>query len=520
MAASRQFEGDLNQLKGAEAEGMTSRMKEEQSKIYQNSTADLTEDQKKIFDNEITPRALNTNIRVSGRERQIKEQRIRDNFEGKSISLTVQALDNYKRPQLFYQDLEEASRLKNERLKLDGVDENLIKEKDRVFKSQTVREAITRISTESLESAELWFKEASKKKELTFNDSFELKVMLDKRKNAKDKIDLQVKVQTSLDKLFADNGVDQKTILDLIREKTSGEFEEALISGAKVRFKERSDQDAENQRKFLSHGKVIIDQTANASEAVDLVDFIMSDPNASIATAKTLQGYIDAEFVTPDNKRKTNPAKLQEAFTRINKTFQGIASQKEVLDNSDQIIAEYKRHLSSPDLKKIMDFHRKGGFLGGNTYESVLKSFSDLEGKTPREISKDDDLKFRFNQYLDHVIPRLPSDKAVSDFDLRTIGSGFFISEEGETPTPNEAFFGLGLDETYQEAQEAGRDLFWLPTEVLEDENAKRVARQLLIQENEIRKAAGKSAIVENDLVLLELYKEQVLRFPHKRETR
>lgn len=526
-AANRQLENDLKQLNGADAEGMFIKMKNGSQRFYNSIVKNLTPDQKKIFDPEVISYDINVNTRVSVLEANKKSQWINDSYVAKSEAKMIQAQDNAgTNPQSFYQNLEESLSLEAERLKLNGIPKEKIETQGRITKSTSVKSGVLLMAVNSLPAAELWYEKAVKDKELMPFDKIALRASLDKMKTKKDKIDLRVKAQSATDKLIATYGEDRKTLFSIIEKQTSGVFEDELKKEVNVRLKQISDQTAENQRAFLSQGKGIIDQAANATEARNLVDFVMSDPNATIATAKTLESYIDATFVTPAGKRQTNPAKYQDFYTLINENMQGTATRDRIIRDSDDLSARIRPFTSIADEKKLIDFWRNKGFLGGTAYNEILQSFLDFENINKKEFLSDKFFgvapKVKYQKYLDYVVPRLPPDKALNDFDLRKLGSDFYLLKEGEVFVPDAPFTSAGFDEfedmNYEEAKEKGLELVWLPGEL--KGNALNQAKQLLAQENAERKSLGKSAIKENDIILRELYKEQVMRFKHSRITR
>jgi hypothetical protein len=518
VGSSRQKELEFDQTKPPDSKGLFLRWKKEQDQIYENASAGLTEDQLKIFNVSAAKYGLETNTRIAGKERSLHEKRIRDNYEGSALAAETSAFDNLANQKLFYSNINEARNLQQERLRLDGVDEKKIQDKDKKYFSSAVRKGVLLMSAISYPRAEEWFDQALKDGELTTQDAIGLKADLSKRKKANQKREFTIQSQETLDKIFATEGIDQKIVFDFIRNNYEGDFEERLIKDSKTRFEEIKRQDAENQRKFLTQGKAIIDQSTNAVEARENVNFVMADPTATIATANTLDAYIDDVFVKPARK-ESDPFALQKGYELVNKNFQGIQTPEETIENAEQLIVMFKPKLSAPDLNKLVEFHRNGGLFGRTTYNDIVRSYEELTGKTRKDISQSKEQQAALNAYINMMAPRLPSDKVVNPFDLRKIGSGIItaVLEDpgGETPVKTVWKIGLGVDETLEEAREKGRELQWLP--ILTDVTYP-MAKQALAAKNELLKERGLAPIPETDANLRVIFKMDVMRLRHQKQ--
>ena len=524
VAAMRQSEQELYALKGAEAQGVTTKFKHKAEKIYRNSTVDLTEDQRKIFDPEVIRYDVNANPRMAIYERDAHQKRIRDNLEGKAISLTVQALDNYKNKVLFYRDINEARQLKSERLRLDGVNENKIKEADRVFLSHSVRAAIEQTARESLPRAKIWFNEAKKDGQFTIKDRNNLEDEFKDAGKRDRKEQTELIAQTWFDTLKENNEfVDKKLFREdaVKRTKKNPALRKAMFAQVDSYDKRQKDQHATNQRAIIEQVKVLIDMSENFDAANHQINVSTFGRDSDPETVRILRNYLKTQKITGSENVKTKSASLQEGFTLINKNIQGTAQPHEVINSYNELVARLSHLVSPPDMKKLLDFKRNGGFLGRNTYDSIFDSYVRLIEEPSELVKKDKTKQEDFARYLDYIIPRLDPEKVVNDFDLNTIGAGYFmLGKEGTVFVPDAPLWSAGFDElieeNYFEAKEKGRELSWLPGEL--DEAQLNLARQILAQENDERRALGKSAIKETGRILRELYKEQIMRLPHRRE--
>jgi hypothetical protein len=238
-------------LRGKDTEGVANSLKNDFI-TFENQIGDtLTPDQKEAFQRSVAPYKANSLYRVSRFERQSHEKRVRSNYDGQSAADTSAALENYNNPSAFYEFLDKATLAKTRRLELDGVDENLISESSKQFRSNTLASAITRMATDSLKTGELWFEKAKKDKELSFNDEFKLTQYFDRAKKAAKKNNIDTEAQLILDKLISDRGDDRGVITQHIRDNYLGEMRDELVRRFDARHTEKREIEAETQAQVL-----------------------------------------------------------------------------------------------------------------------------------------------------------------------------------------------------------------------------------------------------------------------------
>jgi len=515
QAAASQLETEFDQIKARDSEGMFLRWKAAQDKIYKNSSSDLNEDEAKHFDALAGKYGLQQNSRIAAREVSLHEKRVNDNYRASANAASINAYKELARPNLFYENINEARRLEKELLKRQGINETEIENKDQTYFSKAVKDAIIMTSSLSLPQAEAWYEKALNDEELLTNDSLLVRRALDKRKEGNDKEELLNWSQTQADRLIQTYGEDRGVIFEQIEKLTSGEREISLKEEVNARFKQIRDQTAENQRAFLKNGKGIIDQSLNSTEARQKVAFIMADSNATIDTANKLGDYINDVFEKPVGRKTTNPTKMDELYTNINKTLAGTAAPDEIISSSADIDVKYGPHLSISDNKAANEYLRNNGLFGKTAYKNLLQSFANMKEKTVDNIRKNKEDMAEFTAYLSYARPLLPPDKTVSPIELQKISADFFIAGErgGKTPRPADSIW-FGIDEheneTYQEAAQRGEGLKWMPDL---DHNEGLVAKKLLTEENARRRKQGLPLYEDTERNRANIYKQRVVRF-------
>lgn len=517
QASSGQSENEFNQIKAIDSEGMFSKWKTAQDENWKQASKNLTGDQRQSFDQLAGRYGLQQNARIAIRETTLHEQRIDDNFQASSAAASLNAFKEITRPTLFYENINEARRLNKTFLERQGLNETDIKTKDTLYFSKSVKEAIIMTSSLSLLRAEAWYEKALKDEELTTQDSLLVRSALDKRNKANDEETLLTWAQDQTDKLIQVHGENREAIFSQIEEQASGKKEVVLKKEANVRLIQIKEQKAEDQRAFRQDGKIIIDQSPNATEARKRVSFIMADHKTTIDTANKLDAYIKDVFEKPAGRRITNPSKLDELYTNINKTLAGIATPDEIISSPSDIDVRYGPHLSIPDRKAANDYLRNGGFFGKTAYNDLLQSFANMKETTVDKVRRDKETLTEFTAYLNYARPLLPPDKVVSPIELQRIAADFYIAgkAEGRTPRSGEfvTFFDALNDETYREAVQRGEGLIWLPY-VDDDEETKKEAEQLIIEENAVRAIDLRPPYLNTEKNRSRIYKQKVMLLP------
>jgi len=515
IAASREKRLEIEQTPPNQANGLLAKFKRDQTSIWDQVTADLTPDQIKTFEPIASRIAVEDNIQVARFEANAHNVRIDENYKASSLAAKTRAFDFLTDKKEFDRNIAESIQLNDALLERQGVDEIGRRNFAKNSLSKSVAEGIVLLSSISAPKAEAWFDQSLKDGELSTQDSIRIKNALDKRKSANEKKDRLVWAQNKGDELIAKYGEKRAAIFKDIEENTSGEDEVALKKEMNIRLSQIASQQAEDQRAFIRNGKAIVDQSTNAVEARRNITELMGSEKATIDTADKLDRYIKKVFEKKTARSETNPAALDEVYTRINKTLSGTASPTEIIDSASMIEVEYADKLSAADLKAATKYLRGNGFFGRTTYNDLLQSFSDMKEKPVSEIRMNKEDMKEFVAYLNYARPLLPPDKTPSLFTMQQISADFFIQNksEGKTFRPGENFFETGFDEfsneTYQEAARRGEGLAWLPD--LSGEKAKTASR-LIAKENVLRKEQGKSLIIDNERNRSMIYKQRVMK--------
>lgn len=517
QSASLQAENEFDQIKARDSEGMFSRWKKVQDGIYKNSSADLNEEERIRFDVLAGRYGLRQNARIATRESVLHNQRIDENYKASAIAASINAYKELARPELFYENINEARRLKKELLRRNGANETDIKNEDKFYFSKAVKDAVIMTSALSLPRAEVWYDKALKDGELTTRDALLVKNALDKRRNSNNDNLKLIWAQDTAKKLMRIYDGDQRAMNAKAEEIASGEDLTLLRKQNSIQIKQEEDQRAADQREIISSMKTTIEESLTANEAYSEINKIAGNEKYDAETIKFLRDYVDYLLVKRNSSKVTNPSKLDEVYTNINKTLAGTATPEEIISSASDIDVKYGPHLSISDNKAATEYLRNNGLFGKTAYNDILQSFANMKGKPVEEVRKSREDMKEFTAYLDYARPLLPPDKTVSPIELQKISAEFFRAgeREGKTHRPEEGFFITGMDEfdeeTYQEATQRGEGLYWTP-KLSYNENL--VAQKLIAEENVRRARQLKAPIANTEKNRSLIYKQRIMLLP------
>jgi hypothetical protein len=517
MQQSRQLLQDLQQTLPRDAPGVFSSGKKGQDKIYRQVTANMNPDVIERFDQAIAPYATEFNVSAAKLQTDLEKKRILDNFEGSKQMATINAMDNFGNDDRFKKYRDEALVTNSEFQRLNGVGEKQREADGIKFKSSLTSDRIQLMSGVSLPNARRLFNQALEDGDLTASDSFKLSAFLTKAQNGVEEKAVLSEMQPVVDNLWDKHNGQVGPVFKELEQKYSGKREKVGKELTKSKEGQESLQRAQDQVQFGSSMKSIVDNSQNKTEAkINLEDFISRSRTMTINTANNGRSYLTNKYkVTP--RTVSDPFAMNEAFVRVNKTFQGTATEEEKIHNVDQLLFEYSSKATPGDLNKLADFFRNKGFFNRTAYNNILESYAHMLGKPTSELIVNEKDMIEFNVYLDDIIPRLPPDRAVNLFDLREEAQRFLFSKaEGTSFDPKstiwESWTGL-FDETHVEAVLNGRGDSWLPNELSRewDEKMKNEIETL----NRDRAKQGLRLYEDTPLSRKILFKEAVMGFKY-----
>jgi hypothetical protein len=521
MQQSRQLLQDLQQTRPQDAPGVFNSGKKGQDKIYKQVTANMNPDVIERFDQVIASYATEFNVSTAKLQAGLEKQRILDNFEGSKQMSTINAMDNFGNDDRFKKYRDEALVANSELQRLNGVGEKQREADGIKLKSSLTSDRIRLMSGISLPNARRLLDQALEDGDLTSPDSFKLSAFLNKAQVGAEKKAVLAEMQPAVDDLWDKHNGQVGPIFKELEQTYSGEKEKVGKELTRSKEGQESLQRSQNQVQFGFKMKSIVDDSPNKTEGkINLEDFISRSPTMTISTANNGRSYLENKYkVTP--RTVSDPLAVNEAYVLIDKNRQGTAdpAKGEIIENAEQLTVMFSPRTTPGDMKKILDYHRNGGLFNKTGYETMLQSFADIKGVSRADLRQDEDDMKKFNEFLDFVIPRLPSDKAINPLDLSKLTSAFMLQgSEGETLIPGSSIFETGLfddiaDETYEEAEERGEGIFWLPDL---DEEKDKMAADMLAKENEERSKAGAPLFEDSEKNRKIIYKNRVMLLPYQ----
>lgn len=500
----------VNTLRGKATEGVTKQFNNFMLDRVGEFSQGLTPDQTEAFKLSTTRLRPNYTYQAAKFESGSRQRRIRADFDGQAASNTTLALINFDNVGAFDEFLAEADAAHTERLKLDGVDEELIEKSVQITHSKTLRGGISRLLTENLAQAKLWFEQAKTTEDLTNNDVLALDAAFKRAENSQKSKDLSAQAQTITDDLVATFGEGIITQREVARERYSGALEDAVINRLNARNNESLIQERETQASLLLGGAQGIRGALNYDEATEVINDI--EDSADGATLNQLDRLRNSRFNSDPSKRRTNFKKFQEAREFIDATFKGEAGSNRIR-SVDDLIARYEPFTSPSDMKVLIRNFREGGNISGLTNSKVNSAFklfnpaADLKTESGREDSQ---------EFFKFLVQQLPPGVTITDSFLREQGALYF-TQPGRKEIGFWSRIGFGSGDTYQEAQKEGTEKTWLP-QLNEDQI--ETARRRLSALNARQQTRGAALIPDTEENLSEIYKVSVLKLPHSVEPR
>jgi hypothetical protein len=499
-------------LRGPEVDGMTNRLREFMDTTRAQISANLTPEQSAVFERAVKSYEFNVSTRSSRSESTKHHNRIRSNYEGQIIASSTLAIDNAEDPEAFLGFVEQATQQKEARLKLDNIDENLIDGSVRQFKSDLITKGIRRVIFDSPAQAELMFKKAKEKKELTNKDTQILQTAITRSKAAQKKQSEDTQAQLITDQIFNFYGPDKQEVLEVIRNDTTlqGSLRDNVLTRAKARFKEEEDIEADTQSEMLTDFKNTLNQVNTYEEAsLQLDQFRVS---MDFDSQKKAEGLLKSRFLIDPAKKKTNLSKFQEARTNIDKTFLGDASKEERIRNVDDLISKYEASVKDSDMRILIDLYNKGGNISGLTETKSLATFRYFTENTAEEIRTDTNVKKEYHDFYRYMVANLEPGVKVTDVKLRELGSLYFTEGTG-SGFPIIGVLGFGTSKTYGEALQENEALTWLPEL---NESMRKTALRIRNVFNAEAAKKGLPLEDDSDSNLSRLYKIYIQKLPHQ----